>query len=81
LGRDNNHVVEWNFKARKEREKEIRTHHNPDLGEVIAFPLIIFFVICHGGYTQMAFSRDSQVGSFEILKIGTSTTLDAHNFL
>jgi hypothetical protein len=55
LGRDNNHVVEWNFKAKEEREKEIRTHHNPDLGEVITFPLRIFFVIRHGGYTQMAF--------------------------
>jgi hypothetical protein len=58
-----------------------KTHHGPDLGEATTFPLIIFYVIHRGGYTQMAFFPWLQVGSPEIPKIGTPTILDTHNFL
>jgi hypothetical protein len=34
----------------------------------------------HGDYIQMTFFPSSQVGSFEIPKIETPTTLDAHHF-
>jgi hypothetical protein len=45
-----------------------KTHHNPDLGESIIFPLIVYFVPGHDTNTQMAFcpgtpkweSRNSQ---------------------
>jgi hypothetical protein len=66
-----NHIHTWTHK----------THHSPNLGEAITFPLIMFYVTCHEGYIQMAFSCDSQVGSLVIFKIGTSTTLDTYNFL
>ncbi len=40
-----------------------KTHHSPDLGEAITFPLIVYFVPLHGACIQMAFlSRDSCVG-------------------
>jgi hypothetical protein len=58
-----------------------KTHHGPNLVETTTFPLIIFFVINHGGCIQMSFFLDSQVGSPEISKIGTLATLEAHNFL
>jgi hypothetical protein len=32
-----------------------KTHHGPDLGEAITFPLIIYFVHGHGTSTQMSF--------------------------
>ncbi len=48
-----------------------KTHHGLDLKEATTFPLIIFFVISHGGYTQMLFCP----------KIETPNTLEAHNFL
>jgi len=35
--------------------KSHKTCHSLDLGEATIFPLIIFFVICHGGCTQMSF--------------------------
>jgi hypothetical protein len=56
-----------------------KTHHNSDFGETITFPL--FFMVCHGGYTQISFFWDFQVGNFEIPKIKTPATLDTHNFL
>jgi hypothetical protein len=36
-----------------------KTHHGPDLGEATTFPLILYFVLIHGGHIL---SRDSQVG-------------------
>jgi len=32
-----------------------KTHHGPNLGEATTFPLIIFFVLRYGAYTQMSF--------------------------
>jgi hypothetical protein len=62
-----------------------KTHHSLDLGETTTFPLIVFFVISHGGYIKMLFFSqlpwDSQVKSFEIFEIRTFATLDAYNYL
>jgi len=52
----------WNnFGARMSHEytQTHKTHHNLDLGEAIAFPLIVFFVISHMGYTQMSFCLET----------------------
>jgi hypothetical protein len=38
--------------------KQTRTHkihHDPYFGEATTFPLIVFFVLGHGAYTQMSF--------------------------
>jgi hypothetical protein len=32
-----------------------KTHHDPDLGEAITFPLIVDFVPLHEAHIQMAF--------------------------
>ncbi len=60
-----------------------KIHHGPNLGEATTFSLIVFYVVNHKGYTQMAFSPEiPKIGSPEILeifKIGTLTTLEAHN--
>jgi hypothetical protein len=32
-----------------------KTHHSPNLGEAITFPLIVFSMISHKGYIQMSF--------------------------
>jgi hypothetical protein len=48
----------WNtFGARTSHEQTWthKTHHGPDLGEAITFPLIVFFVPSHGVSTQMSF--------------------------
>jgi hypothetical protein len=58
-----------------------KTHHGLDLGEVITFPLIIFYVIIHGATPKCHFSRESQVENLEILEIGIPTTFEAHNIL
>ncbi len=41
----------------------------------------IFYAWPRGLHPNVILSRDSQVGSFEILKIGTLATLEAHNLL
>ncbi len=35
------------------------THHGQDLKKATTFPFIIFFVISHGGYTQMSFCPET----------------------
>jgi len=57
------------------------THHCPDLGEAITFPLIVFSVWPQGQHPNVILSQDSQVGSPKIPEIGTFTTLGAHNFV
>jgi len=47
-----------------------KTHHSPYLGEATTFPLIMFSMINHKGYTQMSFCPE----------IGTLDTLEACNF-
>ncbi len=51
-----------------------KTHHGPDLGEAITFPLIVFSVPGHRTCTQMSFCQ------FENLEIETPAILEAHNF-
>jgi hypothetical protein len=51
-----------------------KIHYGPDLGEATTFPLIVFFVFSYGVGTQMSFCH------VVILKIGTTVTLEAHNF-
>jgi hypothetical protein len=53
-----------------------QTHHDLNLKEATTFPFIVFSMLGHGGCTQMSFC----LGSPEILKLGTSTTFEAHNF-
>ncbi len=68
----------WNiFSAwmNHEHTRTHKTHHCMDLGEATTFPLIIFFVIRHGGYIQMPFGPRTP----KIPEIGTCTTLEAHN--
>jgi hypothetical protein len=50
-------------------------------GKATTFPFVVFSLIHHGGYTQMAFFLGLQVGSPKNFKIGTPAILDAHNFL
>jgi hypothetical protein len=48
----------WNtFNARTHHEhtRTHKTHHGPDLYKSTTLPLIIFFMIHHGGYIQMSF--------------------------
>jgi hypothetical protein len=61
-----------------------KTHHSPDLGEATTFPFTVFFVPGHGTSIQMSFCPELPSWSPEIPKIfeiGTSTTLDVHNFV
>jgi hypothetical protein len=65
----------WNiFRARINHEQTWthKTHHNPDLGKATTFPLIAPKCYFVSGFPN---------GSPEILKIGTLTTLEAHNFV
>jgi hypothetical protein len=84
-----NQTTSWlvrngNIFGAKTSHKETRihkTHHGLDLGEAITFPLIIYFVVNHGTNIQMAFFLGLPNGSLKIPKVGTSTTLGAHNFV
>jgi hypothetical protein len=49
------------------------SHHLPPYSILCAWPW--------GQHQNAILSHDSQVGSFEILEIGTSATLQAHNIL
>jgi hypothetical protein len=59
-----------------EQTQTHKTHHSLDLGEATTFPLIVYFVPCHGTSTQMAFchatpkweSRNSQSWDFRKVK-------------
>ncbi len=60
LHKPNNQLVSasWNIFGAWTSHRHTRTHkthHNPDLGEAINFPLMVFFVIGHGDCTQMSF--------------------------
>jgi hypothetical protein len=52
-----------------------------DLGEAITFPFIIYFLASHETNIQMAFFPGLPSGGPEIPKVGTPTTLEAHNFV
>jgi hypothetical protein len=45
FGARTKHVQTWTHK----------THHGPDLGKAITFPLIVYSVPLHEGHIQMAF--------------------------
>jgi hypothetical protein len=49
-----------------------KTHHNPNLGEATTFPLIIFYVISHGGYIypNVIFPRVPKLGVPKFPKLG-----------
>ncbi len=68
----------------KMNHMQIRTHkihHSSNLGETTTFPLIVFFVLGHGTYTQMSFCfRTPKLGFLKFPKIGTPRTLKAYNF-
>ncbi len=51
-----------------------KTHHGPNLGEAITFPLIVYSMPGHETNTQMSWES-------EIPKIGTLATLETHNFV
>jgi len=54
----------------------------PRLEESHHLPLYsIFYAWPWGLHPHVILSQDSQVGSFEIPEIGTTATLEAHNFL
>jgi len=68
----------WNnFGARMNHEQTHihKTHHSPNLEEATTL-----YAWPQGLHPNVILSRDSQVANFEILKIRTSTTLEAHNF-
>ncbi len=49
------------FSARTSH-KQIRTHtthHGPNLGEAITFPLIVYYVFLHDAHIQMAFCPET----------------------
>jgi hypothetical protein len=51
-----------------------KTHHGPDLGEAITFPLIVFFVINHESYIQMSFCFGTpKLGVLKFSKLGFPT--------
>jgi hypothetical protein len=58
-----------------------KIHHGPDLGEATTFPFIVYYVAGHTASIQMAFFTGFPSGSPEIPKVGTPTTLGAHNFV
>jgi hypothetical protein len=61
------------FGARMNHEhtKIHKIHHGPDLGEVTTFPLIVFYVISHGGCIQMSFCFViPKLGVPKLLKLG-----------
>ncbi len=64
----------WNiFYARTSHEytRTHKTHHGPDLGEAITFPLIVFFVPSHKACTQMSFCLGNpKFGIPKFLKLG-----------
>ncbi len=67
-------MCNWSsFDARKNHEQTHihKTHHNPDLGEAITFPLIIFSMPGHRAYIQMSFCpRTTKLGIPKFLKLG-----------
>jgi hypothetical protein len=77
-------VRSWSIFGARTSHKQTqihKTHHGPNLGETTTFPLLVFFVPSHKVYTNVILSRDSEVGSPEVFKIGTLATLEAHNVL
>jgi hypothetical protein len=51
-----------------------KTHHGLDLGETITFPLVVLFVINHGGYIQLSFCLGTpKLGISKFPKLGLST--------
>jgi hypothetical protein len=86
LHKPNNKLVDaWleHFGARMNhgQTRTHKTHHGPDLGEAITFPLIIYYVSSHMTRPKCHFVPRFPNGSPEILQVGTPTTLGAHNFV
>jgi hypothetical protein len=50
-------------KTSHEQIRTHKTHHDPNMGEAITVPLIVYFVLDHGTNTQMTFCpRTFEVG-------------------
>jgi hypothetical protein len=58
-----------------------KIHHSPNLGEATTFLFIIFLIGHKGPHPNVILSRDSQVESLKVFKIGIPSTLERHNFL
>ncbi len=59
-----------------------KTHHGPDLGEATTFPHIVYSLALHEAHIQMTFLHGTpKWESLKIPKVGTLTTLGAHNFV
>jgi hypothetical protein len=56
-----------------------KTHHSPNLGETITFPIIVYYVFGHEANTQMSCCPGTPIS--KIPKIETPATLEAHNFM
>jgi hypothetical protein len=71
----------WNTFGARMNHRQTRTHkthHNPNLGEATTIPFIVFFVT--GLAPKCHFVLGFPSWSLKILKIGTPTILEAHNF-
>jgi hypothetical protein len=58
-----------------------KTHHGPDLGETTTFPLYSIFWLVTGLASKWHFVPGLPSASPKIPKVGTPTTLGAHNFV
>jgi hypothetical protein len=58
-----------------------KTHHSPYLGEATTFLLVVYYAGGHKTKIQMAFVLGLPNVSPEIPKVGSPSTLGAHNFV
>jgi hypothetical protein len=67
-------VYSWSISDAQKNHKQTwihKTHHGPNLGEATTFPLIVFFVLGHGPYTQMSFCPGTpNLRILKFLKLG-----------
>jgi len=74
----------WNtFGARTShgQTRTHKTHHGPDLGEATTFPLMYILYLSTRPTSKWHFVPGLPSGNPKIPKIGTLTTLRAHNFV
>ncbi len=75
-------MCSWNIfgaQTNHEHTQTHKTHQCPNLGEATTFPLIVLYVISHGGCTQMSFClRTPKLG---VLKFRNSWHFEGMQFL
>ncbi len=60
----------FNAQMNHEHTQTHKTHHDLDSAKAITFPLIVFFMLGHGGYTQMSFCpKAPKLGLSKFLKL------------